>query len=104
MTLRRRLSVFALIVAAAMVALALGRSYSADIVETVVGRSLAQKTRSSGISAEAVRSAFHAALARRPGKQERLEFLLELARSLEKVQRLDPGDFEKIVGESVSNR
>jgi hypothetical protein len=104
MTLRRRLSVLAAIAAVATLALVLGRSYSADLVQTVVERSLVQKTRGAGVSAGAVQASFHAALYRRPGRAERVEFLLETARSLEKVQRLDHEEFERLMGDPTAGR
>ena len=97
MTLRRRMAVLLLLGIAALATLGVARRFTVDLVEMVVEHSLAQKSEDLGIGADEIRLRFHHRLSELPGREEKLAWLFEMARALEKVQRLDRTELQRLL-------
>lgn len=91
----RRIRILCIILVLGVVSYALARSFAPAIIEYVVEETLVQKA-PHGVDPAVVRTRLAAALAGRADGNARLESLLEVARSLEKYQRLTPQEFDRL--------
>ena len=101
MTLRRRMAVGAFLAGTALAVLALARYRADDIVAHVVENALMQKL-PEGADRAAVHFRFRQALGSTGGKEEKLVWLLDLSRFLEKRQVLSSDELERLLSRSGS--
>ncbi len=87
MTIRKRSLVIGSVLAIALVLYGAARYYSPALVLYVVEQSLMQKA-PSGINTSLLHERFHAHVFSAPDKTSRMERLLRISESLEKVQHL----------------
>lgn len=97
MTLRQRTGVLLAVGVLALATLGVARRFTVDLVEIVVEHSLVQKSEGLGMDPEEIRRRLRMQLSRLPGREEKLSRLFEMARLLEKVQRLDRPGLERLV-------
>ncbi len=97
MTLRRRIAVLSAISAIALTTLAAAHRFAVNLVEMVVEHSLVQKSEGAGVEPAEIRRRLSTELSRLRGRQEKLSRLFEMARTLEKVQRLDRAELQRLL-------
>jgi hypothetical protein len=96
MTLRRRLGIAVLLMLPAMVAYALGRYYSPDLISLVVEQSLVEKA-PPGTDSKTIQSRFQSLMAGYDTREAKMSALLQLSQYLEKIQQLSLPELEALL-------
>ncbi len=96
MGFRQRLLVMGLVVAMGLLAYIVASYYSRDLVEFVVIEALIQKS-PPGVNPAALREDLRHLLEAAPGRDAKLQKLLSLSQSLEKVQKLSPEQLSRLL-------
>lgn len=100
MNFKQRTIVLACLAAVFALCYAVARLYSERLVAFVVEEALVRKV-PPGVDAVEVRRRFEALGRALPDARARLESFLELSRRVEKVQRLEPGELDRMLAGPV---
>ena len=92
----QRIRILCLILVLGLISYVLARSCAPAIIEYVVEETLVQKA-PHDVDPAVVRARLAAALAARADRDTKLEFLLDVARSLEKYQKLTPQEIDRLL-------
>jgi hypothetical protein len=96
MTIRGRIWVMGIVIAAALAAYGTAKYYSPSLMIYVTEQTLIQKS-PAGTDPESVHRRFHAYLSSLPDSESRVEAAMAISQYLEKIQQLPPQELDRLL-------